>query len=118
MNIYGYITNIDENNQQYVIDKNKFVKRVYKGDQLLVPSENDGQIILTVRDTLSSFGLDTPAGIFYVDLAEESEIDIDGDSNSDMIVYVSDISQTACISLTACVSLVTSLLLYKSLKNN
>ncbi len=88
------IVSSNTQNQQYVIDKNKFVKRVYKGDQLLVPSENDGQIILTVRDTLSSFGLDTPAGIFYVDLAEESEIDIDGDSNSDMIVYVSDISST------------------------
>ena len=35
-----------------------------------------------------------------------------------LAVYVSDISQTACISLTVCVSLVTSLLLYKSLKNN
>ena len=79
---------------QYEIDKTKFVKRVYKGDQLLLPAQGDGKIILTVRDTLSSFGIDTPSGIFYVDLAEESELDIDGDNVSDMIIYVSDISST------------------------
>lgn len=87
---------ISENSKtnQYEIDSEKFIKRVYKGDQLLIPTENDGKIVLTVRDTLSSFGIDTPSGIFYIDLAEESELDIDGDSISDMIVYVSDISST------------------------
>ena len=87
---------VSENSKEnkYEIDKTKFVKRVYKGDQLLVPTHSDGKIILTVRDTLSSFGIDTPSGIFYVDLAEESELDIDGDNVSDMIIYVSDISST------------------------
>lgn len=87
---------VSENSKvnQYEIDKTKFVKRVYKGDQLLIPTKNEGKIILTVRDTLSSFGIDTPSGIFYVDLAEESELDIDGDNVSDMIIYVSDISST------------------------
>lgn len=87
---------ISENSKtnQYEISSEKFIKRVYKGDQLLIPTENDGKIVLTVRDTLSSFGIDTPSGIFYIDLAEESELDIDGDSISDMIVYVSDISST------------------------
>ena len=77
--------------KQYELDNSKFTQRVYKGDQFIVPTEN-GQIILTVKDTLSSFGLDTPGGIFYTDLAEETEIDINGDSNPDLIVYVSDIS--------------------------
>ena len=54
----------------------------------------DGKIILTVRDTLSSFGLDTPSGVFYTDLAEESEIDINGDTAPDLIIYVSDLSYT------------------------
>ena len=87
---------ISENSKtnQYEIGSEKFIKRVYKGDQLLIPTENDGKIVLTVRDTLSSFRIDTPSGIFYIDLAEESELDIDGDSISDMIVYVSDISST------------------------
>ena len=71
-------------NKQYEIGDEKFTQRVYKGDQILVPSGNN-PIVLTVHDTLSSFGIDTPSGVFYTDLAEESEIDIDGDSNSDMI---------------------------------
>lgn len=96
-------------NKQYELTDEKLTQRLYKGDQLLVPVENseeseneDGEqtvdsssaIVLTVRDTLSSFGLDTPAGVFYTDLAEESEIDINGDSNPDLIVYVSDLSYT------------------------
>lgn len=79
--------------KQYELDNTKFTQRLYKGDQILVPSD-DGSIVLTVRDTLSSFGLETPAGVFYTDLSEESEIDIDGDSATDIIVYVSDISYT------------------------
>ena len=79
--------------RQYELDDSKFTQRVYKGDQIIVPTDN-GQIVLTVRDTLSSFGLDTPSGVFYTDLAEETEIDINGDSNPDLIVYVSDISST------------------------
>ncbi len=80
-------------NKQYEIDDSKFTQRVYKGDQLLIPSDN-GQVILTVQNTLSSLGLETPSGVFYTDLAEESEIDINGDSNADLIVYVSDLSYT------------------------
>ncbi len=79
--------------RQYELDNSKFSQRVYKGDQIIVPT-NNGQIVLTVRDTLSSFGLDTPGGVFYTDLAEETEIDINGDSNPDLIVYVSDISSS------------------------
>lgn len=78
---------------KYELNNEKFAKRIYKGDQLLFPSDN-GNIILTVKDTLSSFGLETPAGVIYTDLSEENEIDIDGDTLSDMIVYVSDISDT------------------------
>ncbi len=79
--------------RQYELDNTKFSQRVYKGDQFIVPTSN-GQIVLTVRDTLSSFGLDTPSGVFYTDLSEETEIDINGDSTPDLIVYVSDISAT------------------------
>lgn len=80
-------------NKQYELGDEKFTQRLYKGDQILVPSENN-KIILTVHDTLSSFGLDTPAGVFYTDLAEESEVDINGDQNPDLIIYVSDLSYT------------------------
>ena len=80
-------------NRQFELDNTKFSQRVYKGDQFIVPTSN-GQIVLTVRDTLTSFGLDTPSGVFYTDLSEETEIDINGDSTPDLIVYVSDISAT------------------------
>ena len=79
---------------QYELTDRKFQKRVYKGDQFLIPTENDGKIVLTVRDTLSSFGIDCPSGTYYVELAEEAEIDVNGDNITDMIVYVSDISST------------------------
>ena len=79
---------------QYELTDRKFQRRVYKGDQLLIPTDNDGKIILTVRDTVSSFGIDCPSGTYYVELAEESEIDVNGDNITDMIVYVSDISST------------------------
>jgi len=88
------VVNKNSNIKTYTLDNTKFSQRVYKGTQFLVPTENGTQIILTVKDTLESFGLHTPAGDFYTDLAEENEIDIDGDSISDMIVYVSDISRT------------------------
>jgi len=81
-------------NQHYELSDKKFEQRVYKGDQLYIPTGNDGKIILTVKDTLSSFGIETPSGVYYVELSEEAEIDIDGDSASDMIVYVSDVSST------------------------
>ncbi len=81
-------------NKQYELSDKKFNQRVYMGDQFIIPAENDGKIILTVRDTLSSFCLDTPSGKYYIDLAEESELDVNGDNISDMIVYVSDISSS------------------------
>ena len=90
----GVIVSGGLKSHQYELTDQKFVQRVYKGDQLLIPTENEGKIILTVRDTLSAFGIDTPSGVYYVELAEESELDINGDNLSDMIVYVSDISST------------------------
>lgn len=80
-------------NKSYEIGDAKITERVYKGDQFLFPSDN-GPIVLTVHDTLASFGLDTPSGIFYTDLADESEVDINGDSIPDLIIYVADLSYT------------------------
>lgn len=79
-------------NRTYLLSDKKFSQRVYKGDQFLIPTENNNQIVITVSNTFKNFGLAMPGGTFYVDLAEESELDIDGDGASDMIVYVADIS--------------------------
>ncbi|MCR4735954.1 MAG: helix-turn-helix domain-containing protein [Treponema sp.] len=79
--------------KQYELTNTKFLQRVYKGDQLIIPTEKS-QIVLTVYSTLSSFGLETPAGVFYVELGEESEIDVNGDGTSELILYVDDLSMT------------------------
>lgn len=86
---------VDKNaaSKKYPLTDKAFVGRLYKGDQILYPSA-DGDVVLTVQDTLSSFGLQCPVGTLYTDLAEETELDIDGDTMSDLIVYVSDISAT------------------------
>lgn len=77
--------------KKYELTDKALSTRLYKGDQIIFPGA-DGQIVLTVSDTLSAFGLQCPVGTLYTDLAEESELDIDGDSNTDLIVYVSDVS--------------------------
>lgn len=88
--------------EEVVLDKNSVVKkyeisnkaltqRFYVGDQLIYHT-SEGDLILTVSDTLSSFGIQTPVGTLYTDLAEEAELDVDGDTKTDLIVYVSDIS--------------------------
>ena len=81
-------------NKQYELTEQKFMQRVYKGDQFFIPTSSDNKIILTVHNTLSSFGLNTPTGLYYVELSEEAELDINGDNISDMIIYVADISST------------------------
>jgi cytoskeleton protein RodZ len=79
--------------KKYELGSKPFAGRLFRGDQIIVPTVK-GKIVLTVNDTLSSFGIDTPVGKLYTDLAEESELDIDGDTRPDIIVYVSDISAT------------------------
>lgn len=86
---------VDKNvtTKKYELTDKVFSGRLYTGDKIIYPSKN-GKIVLIVNDTLSSFGLQCPVGTLYTDLAEEADLDIDGDTMSDMIVYVSDISST------------------------
>lgn len=64
--------------------------RVYTGDQFRL----DG-VVLTVSDTKGKLGISCPVGTLYTELSEENTLDIDGDNRGDVIVYVSDISQTS-----------------------
>lgn len=86
---------VDKNatSKKYELTDKTLTGRFYVGDQIMFPN-GDSNLVLTVKDTLSAFGLECPVGTLYTDLAEESELDIDGDSNTDLIVYVSDISST------------------------
>lgn len=87
------VTVIETNTfKKYELTEKVFQGRVYKGDQFILGSDK-GNIFLTVAETTGIFGLETPAGIQYVELSEEEEIDVDGDSKPELILYVSDVSQ-------------------------
>ncbi len=86
---------------QYEFTGKTETKRLYVGDQILVPdstakkdSENGGKIILTVMDTKGSLTIETPAGPQIIDLSEERDLDINGDGRQDIILYLSDISSS------------------------
>lgn len=81
------------NPMSYELGEKTFVTRIYRGDQISVPASS-GTVVVTVRETLSSLGIETPVGVIYTDLAEERETDIDGDTIPDIIIYVADISDT------------------------
>lgn len=94
--------------KKYALADDDFTGRLYVGDQLVLPTRN-GDVILTVCDTSDrqGFGLQTPVGTLYTELAEENSFDVDGDAVSDLIVYVSGIStldsaQGAEVRLTRC----------------
>lgn len=78
---------------QYELTDKTFNGRLYKGDQLILTTAR-GKVILTVADTLKNLALETPVGMQYIDLSEELELDVDGDSIPELIVYVSDVSAT------------------------
>lgn len=94
--------------RQFILSDEPLKERLYKGDQLLFPTgeavENSASsedappkqkyIILTISSTVVSLGIDTPAGTIRTELSEENEIDIDGDGENDIIVYVSELSMT------------------------
>ena len=67
--------------------------RLYVGDKIKYRTEQ-GDIILTVSDTLFSFGFQCPVGTLYTELAEEVELDIDGDSRSEDSIPLASEVQT------------------------
>ena len=77
---------------QYTFSGQAETNRMYEGDQILVPAkEGEGNIPLSVKSTIGSLVVQTPAGDQKVDLGEERPLDIDGDSIPDVILYVSDV---------------------------
>lgn len=82
-----------DRSHSYTLSSESLSTRVYRGDQITIPASG-GNVVATVKNTITSFGMETPVGVLYTDLAEELELDIDGDAVPDLIVYVSDISMT------------------------
>ena len=79
---------------QYSFDGTTQNVRLYKGDQILLPQESGSNVVLTVADTLAALSILTPAGTQVIDLSEERALDVDGDGDSEIILYVSDVSPT------------------------
>ncbi len=68
-------------------------KRVYVGDALTFQID-DTPIELEILETLDALVFDTPIGTQFVELSEELEIDVDGKDGADLVVFLSDISNT------------------------
>ena len=77
---------------KYELTEKPLQKRLYKGDQIVLGT-GAGDVIVTVAETTQSLALETPAGVQHIDLSEEIEVDVDGDSTPEMIVYVSELSK-------------------------
>ncbi len=78
---------------RYEFDGKTETIRMYKGDQILIPAkEGEGEIVLTVKNVLGDLTLETPAGSQVVNLGEERVLDVDGDTLSDVIIYLSDVA--------------------------
>lgn len=79
------------NVKKYELTEKPFSGRVMKNDQFVLGTEN-GNVIITVAQTTDVFGLETPAGVQFVELSEQVEMDIDGNSIPELIIYVKDLS--------------------------
>ena len=81
---------------QYMVTDQPQELRLYKGDQLLVPfEEGEGHTPLTISSTMGRLAIETPVGTQVFDLSEERVLDINGDGISELIVYLSDISNVS-----------------------
>lgn len=67
-----------------------FKERVYAGDSLLVKTAA-GDFMVTVESTAPSVHLVTPVGQRVVELGQDLMIDLSGDGQPDMIVFVADL---------------------------
>lgn len=81
----------DFQSKKYELTEKPLAGRFYKGDQFVL-TISGGEVILTVANTIDVLSLETPVGIQYIELSEELEVDVDGDSKAELIVYVSDVS--------------------------
>ncbi|MGL4986958.1 MAG: RodZ domain-containing protein [Treponemataceae bacterium] len=77
--------------ETYHLTNSPIQKRLYSGDKIVLPVEN-GEITLTVGETLGTLSLLAPSGVQVIELGEEVDLDIDGNIGGDLTIFVSDIS--------------------------
>lgn len=75
---------------EYLVSGSEFAQRVYSGDVLLVEKEGT-KYRMTVEATAPSLTLETPAGSRLVDLGQDLLIDLSGDNQPDVKVFVADL---------------------------
>lgn len=75
---------------EYVVSGADFRQRVFSGDILVVTTEG-GSYRMTVESTAPSLKLETPAGSRLVDLGQDLLIDLSGDNEPDVKVFVADL---------------------------
>ena len=69
--------------KKYELSEEPFSGRVFKNDQFVLGMEG-GNVVLTVAQTTDVFGIETPAGVQFVELSEHSM--------PYLVVYVKDLS--------------------------
>jgi cytoskeletal protein RodZ len=74
----------------YEIGKDAFKQRVYAGDILNVAT-SAGTFKMTIRETAPALKLDTPTGARVVELGQDLVIDLSGDGQGDVKVFVADL---------------------------
>ena len=80
---------------QYVLTYEPQDLRLYKGDQLIIQSPDQGDTTLTINNTLEHLILQTPAGNQIFDLSDERVLDVNADGIPDISIYLSDISSSS-----------------------
>ncbi|NLL99926.1 MAG: helix-turn-helix domain-containing protein [Treponema sp.] len=83
----------DNKGKHYDITTVPITKRIYEGDTIGF-NLNDKQTTIKVHETHTALALDTPVGILYAELGDETSFDLNGDKIDDVVIFVSDISKT------------------------
>ena len=83
----------EDKGRHYDISAVPITKRVYEGDTLGLLLNGD-TVTLKIHETHTELALDTPVGILYAELGDETALDVNGDKTDDLVIFVSDISKT------------------------
>lgn len=90
-NQYAVSSNVQQASYN-LAEKSVLNERVYVGDHIVVPTASGNVDLIVASDTNSRLALQTPVGLQYFELSETRELDVDGDSDVDIVVDVWEIS--------------------------
>jgi len=76
--------------QRYVVASEEFSQRVYIGDVLVITAGGTDHE-LTILDTAPTVRLTTPVGLQLIDLGQDLFLDVTGDGQPDVQIFVADL---------------------------